>query len=186
MVVKTSKNGKHTSVPAFDAPRKIDIACGQNKQPGFYGIDIAGDADLIYDLSRYPWTFAEDNSIDELFCSHYIEHVDDLIAFMDECWRILRVGGTMTVIAPYYSSVRCWQDPTHKHAISEMSFLYYNKGWRDANKLDHYPIKSDFDFVYGYVLSDEWANRSQEAQQFAVKHYINVVNDIHVTLTKRA
>lgn len=168
----------------IDRPTRIDIACGQNKQPDFYGVDIAGDADLIYDLEVYPWPF-EDDSADELFCSHYVEHTSDLIKFMNECGRILKAGGKMTIIAPYYSSVRCWQDPTHKHAISENSFLYYNKGWREANRLDHYPITCDFDFTYGYVLDADWANRSVEARDFAIKHYINVVNDIHVTLTKR-
>ena len=30
--------------------------------------------------------------------------------------------------APYYTSMRCWQDPTHTRAISEATFLYANKG----------------------------------------------------------
>ena len=81
--------------------------------------------------------------------------------------------------------MRCWQDPTHKRAISEATFLYFNKEWRKANNLSHYNIESDFDFVYGYDIAPEWANRSEEARSFAIKHYTNVINDIHVTLTKR-
>jgi hypothetical protein len=30
-----------------------------------------------------------------------------------------------------------------------------------------------------------WANRSQEARDFAIKHYWNIINDIHIVLTKR-
>jgi hypothetical protein len=81
--------------------------------------------------------------------------------------------------------MRCWQDPTHKRAISEATFLYYNKQWRDTNKLDHYPIHCDFDYTYGYDINAIWANRSEEARNFAISHYMNVVNDIHVVLTKR-
>jgi hypothetical protein len=81
--------------------------------------------------------------------------------------------------------MRCWQDPTHKRAISEATFLYFNKQWRDTNKLDHYEILSDFDYTYGYDMNLMWANRSDEARNFAVVHYNNVVNDIHVVLTKK-
>lgn len=91
----------------------------------------------------------------------------------------------MEVLAPYYSSVRAWQDPTHVRAISEFTFLYFNKKWRVDNLLEHYKIKSDFDFTYGYNLDPMWANRNEEARNFAIKYYINVVNDIILTLTKR-
>lgn len=165
---------------------KYDLACGQNKQEGFIGVDIAGDCDIKFDLTKFPWKFAKDNSVDELFVSHYIEHTPDLIKFMDECHRILKPGGKLSIVAPYYSSMRCWQDPTHLRAISEATFLYFNKGWRDQNRLDHYPIKSNFDFSYGYNFSPEWATRSEEARNFALRHYMNVVNDIQVVLTKNA
>lgn len=164
---------------------KYDLACGQNKQKGFIGVDIAGDCDIKCDLTKFPWKFAKSNSVDELFISHYVEHTPDLIKFMDECWRILKKGGKITIIAPYYNSVRCWQDPTHTRAISEATFLYFNKDWRVTNKLDHYNIKSDFDFTYGYSLAADWATRNQEAIGFAIRHYTNVVNDICLTLTKK-
>ena len=46
--------------------------------------------------------------------------------------------------------MRAWQDPTHKRAISEATFLYANKSWRVSQGLDRYPITCDFDFSYGY------------------------------------
>jgi len=164
---------------------RLDLGAGQNKKEGFRGVDILPGSDITFDLFKPKWTFAKDNSVDELNISHFIEHVLDLMAFMNECHRILKPGGQMTVIAPYYSSVRCWQDPTHKQAISEMTFLYYNAEWRKNNGLDHYPITADFDFSYGYNFDAAWAMKSEEARAFALKHYINVVSDIFVTLTKR-
>jgi predicted SAM-dependent methyltransferase len=166
---------------------RLDLGCGQRKQEGFTGVDVAGveGVDIVFDLNKKDWTFAKDNSIDQIHVSHFIEHVDSLIDFMNECHRILKPGGTMSIIAPYYSSVRCWQDPTHKNAISEMTFLYYNKDWREANGLSHYPITADFDFQYGYAFDPYWALKSEEARSFAVKYYINVVSDIQVTLTKK-
>lgn len=175
---------------------KINLACGQNKREGFYGIDLVKTdvADIAMDLEKYPWDI-ESESVEEIFCSHYIEHTNDLIKFMDECYRILKSeitdndgvvhGGRITIIAPYYTSVRCWQDPTHKHAISEVSFYYYNKIWRKQNGLDHYGIIADFDFQYGYSFHPDWETKHEEARNYAVLHYWNVVNDIQVVCTKR-
>ena len=200
---------------------KLNLACGQSKIDGYFGIDIKpGDTvDATMDLEQFHWDI-ESESAEEIICSHYVEHTptdtlakrllkliaenndyehlqqkvaeidlnapsDGLILFMDEVYRILKPGGRIKVIAPYYNNMRCWQDPTHKRAISEATFLYFNKQWRETNKLDHYGIQSDFDFVYGYDITAEWANRSEEARNFAIKHYTNVINDIHVTLTKK-
>ena len=165
---------------------KLDIGCGHNKQAGFYGIDLRKlpEVDQVVDLEAFPWPF-DDKSVDEIFCSHYIEHTTDLIKFMDELYRIMKTGAKATIVAPYYSSVRAWQDPTHKRAISEFTFMYFNKQWRDANKLEHYGIKSDFDFTYGYMVDPAWQNRSEEARNFAIRFYINAVSDIQVVITKR-
>ena len=167
-------------------PIKLNVACGQTRMEGFIGIDkVKTEAtDIVQDLEAYPWPF-EDNSVDEILCSHYVEHVRDLIRFVDEIHRIMKQGAKATIIAPYYANMRSVQDPTHVRSICEATFLYFNKGWRDTNKLDHYNIKSDFDFTYGYQVSPEWTNRSEEARVFAMRYYWNVINDIHVILTKR-
>jgi SAM-dependent methyltransferase len=177
---------KKTKKPEFPTPFKLDIACGQNKVPGFYGVDIAKTdvVDLVHDLENFPWPFP-DNSVDEAVCNHYIEHTKDLIKFMDEIYRILKPGAKILIRAPYYNSMRAWQDPTHTRAISEATFLYYNKDWRMTNKLDHYPIKSDFDYSFGYDFTPDWAMRAEEARAFAVRHYTNVVSDIQAILAKK-
>lgn len=169
-------------------PIKLDLGCGKNKQKDFIGVDkIKLDTvDIKHDLESYSWPF-ESNSIDEIFCSHYIEHTSDLIKFIDEIYRILKPQSKATLIAPYYTSMRAWQDPTHKRAICEATFLYFNKKWREDNNLNHgdYNIKSDFDFSYGYMLAPDWITRNQEARDFAIRHYYNIVSDIQVILTKK-
>ncbi len=177
-------------------PIKLNVACGQIRQDGFIGIDkIKTDAtDIVHNLDIIPWPIP-DNCVDEALISHYVEHVISLIEFMDEIYRIMKspytnkdgetISSKVTIIAPYYSSMRSIQDPTHVRSICEASFLYYNKQWRETNKLDHYGIKSDFDFVYGYSIDQAWATRAEEARVFAMKHYINVITDLQVTLTKK-
>lgn len=188
---------------------KYDLACGSRKaSPEHIGVDLAGDAvDIKHNLFQFPYSFAEDNSADEIHTSHFVEHipmvywnegnemtiiqkdensVELLEKFMSECHRILKPGGKITIICPYYNSMRCWQDPTHRRAIGESTFLYFNKSWRDANGLTHcHSNASDFDFTYGYQLDGVIATRNLEYQQFAVKFYTNAVMDIIATLTKR-
>ena len=189
IVTQKTESQKIESQEVSQEPKlmRIDIGCGQNKQPGYIGIDVAGDADIIHDLDVYPWPF-EDNSIDVVFCSHYLEHSKEITKFMDECYRIMKPEAQMTIISPYYSSVRAMQDPFHINFISEMTFLYYNKKWREDNKLDHYKIKknTNFNYSYGYAFHPNWQTRSEEARNFALIHYINVVTDIQVVMTKIA
>lgn len=193
-----------------EAPKqliKLDIACGQNKREGFVGVDIAAapGVDIVHNLNLYPWPFA-DNSVEEAHCSHYIEHipmaywhpgnryapvaetlaaVDALCKFWDELYRILVPGGKAHIIAPYYSSQRCWQDPTHRRPICDAAFFYLSKQWRQANRLDHYNINTDFEAVWGYSFEPEMTTRSEEYRQHAVRHYWHAVQDIHAVLTKK-
>lgn len=148
--------------------RKLDLACGQNCQPGFEGVDIWEGAQHRVDLSRYPWPF-ETSSIDEIHCSHYVEHIydgyvdekgrtidglgqlftaangqDALFRFFDEVWRILKPDGIIKIIVPCGRSSRGFQDPTHRRFFMAETFLYFNAEWRKMNKLDHYNTKCHF------------------------------------------
>lgn len=168
---------------------KLDIACGQNKREGFVGIDIASckGVDIKHDLFKFPWP-VKTGSVSEAFSSHFFEHIPGMLRgqFMDEVYRILVPGGQYTIVSPYWSSPRAIQDFTHTWPpICEQSFLYFNKNWRDVNKLDHYPVTCDFDFTYGYLPDPETASKPQETQAFYVKHYLNAISDIQVVLTKK-
>ncbi len=54
--------------------RRLDLASGQSPREGFEGVDVWPGAQHIVDLQRYPWPF-DDESVLELSCSHYIEHI---------------------------------------------------------------------------------------------------------------
>lgn len=164
---------------------KLDLACGQNKAKGFKGVDIApGEGvDFVWDLEKFPWTPFEDYSVSEVNISHYLEHTKDLLKFMDEVWRICEDGAKVTIVSPYYTSIRAWQDPTHTRAISEATFLYFQKEWREMNKLNHYPITCDFEVTKMMVFfNPPWDKKSEEARQFAQQHYFNVISDIMIEL----
>lgn len=165
---------------------KLDIGCGQNKWPGFIGMDISNKvgAEIVHDWEDFPWPIAS-ASIDEINASHVLEHTKDLINFMNECYRIMQMGAQMHVVCPYYSSIEAWQDPTHVRAISEKTFLYFNKEWRLNNGLSHYSTDADFDFNYVYLFAPEWDNKPMAEKLFGVQHYTNVCKFIQIILSKR-
>jgi hypothetical protein len=167
-------------------PTKLDIGCGSRKHEGFIGIDIAAipGVDIIHDLDIFPWPI-EDGCVEDAIADHYIEHTKDLIVFMNELYRVMRVGATATIVSPFYNSIRAWQDPTTTRIISEQTFVYFNKGWRRQTNIEHYPITCDFDSTGQYILFEKWQNKSQQELQFAIQHYTNVVSDVKVTLIKR-
>lgn len=175
---------------------KLDLACGQNKREGFVGVDESGDADIIHDLFSFPYPF-DDGSIDEIHCSHFIEHLpmeyvmqngrrkDMLFAFIDECYRILKQGGKATLIFPCATSTRAFQDPTHRRFIPQATAYYFNKEWRTVNKLDHYNVDCDFDFQIGEAVNGNVSVRSMDYQNFAKQNYWNAVDDLYFVLTKK-
>lgn len=182
-IPKASRNGKHE-------PIRLDLGAGDNCREGFTGVDNAKgcSAKIKHDLTVTPWPF-ESDSVDEVVSSHFLEHLTgpERILFMDELWRVMKVGAKATIQVPYWSSMRAVQDPTHQWPpICECSFLYFNKGWRENNKLTHYLGKCDFDFGFAYQVTQKTASRHQDVQMEWAAHNINTVDDLVVTLTKKA
>lgn len=167
--------------------KRLDLACGKNKKEGFIGVDreLVDGVDIVYDLTQYPWPF-EDNSIYEVNCSHYVEHVVDLIKFMDELYRIMEPLGIVTIACPYFTSERAWQDPTHVRAITMKTFYYFDREWVKNIKMDHYMGEANFEVVaVTPMVNQDWQGRADEAVRWAMKHYVNVIDDLSIVLRKR-
>jgi len=156
---------------------------------------------------QFPWPW-KDNSVDELHCSHFIEHIpmvyvdptargmsgplkamhydlvpltnrhrDLLCVFMDECWRVLKPNAPMTIIVPAHRSDRAFQDPTHRRFITNVTFGYFNKLFRDSNKLGHYLCSCNFDCQVDPIVPIELTALSPEVAQRRMVHEWNQVLD---------
>jgi SAM-dependent methyltransferase len=163
---------------------RLDLGCGERKIEGYTGVDISPitGVDIVYDLTKYPWPW-EDNSILDIRCSHFLEHVVDIKTFMEECYRILTPGGIIQFTCPYYSSIRAWQDFTHVRSINENTFLYFSQDFLKINLLNHYNVKCNFSIkAIRYIYGPEWEGRAVDAREWARIHYNNVVLDIIVDM----
>jgi SAM-dependent methyltransferase len=170
-------------------PLRLRLAgAHQPREEGFVGVDgVKTDSvDYVVDLKVVPWPVADD-SVDTMFAAHYLQRLDmgERIAFMNEAHRVLKVGAQLILVVPHWSHRRAAADPRAKWPpINELSFYYFNKGWREAEKYDE-GITCDFDWGYGHTLDVDVAQRNREYQDFARKHYVNAILDLHVTMTKR-
>jgi SAM-dependent methyltransferase len=95
-------------------PVVLDLGCGAAKQyPGNLGLDLraAPGVDAVTDLSRtLP---IADRSVDTIFTVHILEHLINFLTLVDECHRVLRPGGTLHVMSPWWGHVNAVADPTH-------------------------------------------------------------------------
>jgi len=179
--MKTTTSGK--------PPLKLDFGCGPHKRENFIGVDVRKfpGVDQVVDLTKTPWPW-KSGSVAEAHASHFLEHLTapQRIAFCNELWRILVMGGTCQLIVPHWASCRAYGDLTHQWPpVSEFWFYYLNATWRAANAPHNDAYCCHFDATWGYSLREDLSVRNQEYQQFALSNYKEVAQDIVATLTKR-
>ena len=111
-------------------PVRIDLGCGNAKRPGFLGLDVfPGDqVDHVLDLTRDPFPF-DDDSVDEVFSAHFLEHIDEPNHVFSEIGRVCRDGARIEFWTPY-----AWTNEAflygHVHGITEelwQQFCVYHR-----------------------------------------------------------
>ena len=186
---------------AVEVPLRLDLGAGVNHKEGFTTVDILPfeGVDVVCDLNeRWPW---EDDSVDEVNASHIVEHFTpkERCHFVNELYRVLKPGAKATITVPYWKSCRAYGDPTHCWPpVAEFWFFYLSKEWRMGDGKDKQPqaphtdasniewgFSCDFETTWGYALDGDIALKSQEAQQFAIKHYTEGATDLIATLVKK-
>lgn len=105
----------------------LDLGCGKNKTPGSIGVDFNKNshADIIHNLDQFPYPFKNDE-FDFIVMDNALEHLQQPIKVMEEIYRLLKKGGTVKVIVPYFRSVWAFIDPTHKNFFTVDSFMYFD------------------------------------------------------------
>jgi len=111
------------------AGAKLDLGCGPHKRGseyvgvdvlGFDGVDIVGDAYEV--LQAIP-----DGVLEEIYSSHFFEHVPDVERLLLESLRVLRPGGRLVVVVPHFSNPYFYSDLTHRQFFGLYSFSYLTR-----------------------------------------------------------
>jgi len=146
---------KHGSHPEADAvlPQMegtgLDIGCGHSKtKPDAIGVDLTAgtnpgkygceeghisQADVRANGDSLPF---KTGSLDYIVARHNLEHYQDVVKTLHEWARVLRKGGTLTLVLPDDTDCDTIHlDPTHKHVFTP-------KSWRNlVNLLNEFGIE---------------------------------------------
>lgn len=112
--------------PGEQAPQVLDLGCGSRKQ-----VDRA----VGVDCHRLPAVDVQarierglpfpDASVDHVYAVHFLEHVDDLLAVMNEIHRVLKPDGVLHVMVPSARHVNALADPTHRRLFHRQTFKFF-------------------------------------------------------------
>lgn len=106
----------------------INLGCGEHILPGWHNVDktewVSGTT--VHDLDLRPWPFPDDFA-SHILARHIVEHVESLVAFMDECHRVLRVFGYLEIYYPDAHNYDAWTDPTHKRAVTKNTWGHFTR-----------------------------------------------------------
>lgn len=171
---------------------RLDLGSGGHPRDGFDGVDVVDLGQRwVVDLDELPWPW-EDSSVTAVHSSHFVEHVADLVAFMDELWRVMAPGALAEIRHPYAWSDWAIGDPTHRRLLSEMSWYYYDAEWRESQGIEHYAIGCDFTIKELEMhLSPEWAQRRSEGlmagtwDDSKLRNGVNIIRELTVVLEAR-
>lgn len=127
---------------------ELELGCGVTRHRAdaisidaldYEAVDIVGD---VFDvLSQLP-----DRSVDAIYSSHFVEHIEDLARLVLEIGRVLKPGGLVHTIVPHFSNPYFYSDYTHKRPFGLYSFSYLSADdvlWR---KVPRY-INTPFDLI---------------------------------------
>jgi hypothetical protein len=105
---------------------RLNLGCGLRHRQGFFGIDQVAlpTADIIADLNK-PLALLPDNSVEEVYSRHALEHVENFLPLMAELHRVTRPGGRIEIIVPHFSNPYGYSDPTHVRQFGLYTFFYF-------------------------------------------------------------
>ena len=131
----------------------LNMGCGNTHIPDTLGVDhpsnkkamVKWDAD-----AGQPLHFLSE-SISGIHCYHFLEHVSDVPWVLSEFQRVLKVGGLINIVVPYYSNQLAIEDLDHKHQFCEGTWkTLFNTGYYDKN-LINWRFRLNFNLITGVV-----------------------------------
>jgi len=96
---------------------RIHLACGRSLMKGWINVDVIDfGQEVIADLEE-RWDFADEGSIDHIYCKDGFEHVDSAEHFLHEAARLLKPGGILQLWVPHSKNPSAYR-LTHKRLVS--------------------------------------------------------------------
>jgi len=167
--------------------RNLYLGSGSRPVEQMVNLDILPGMkpDIVADLER-PLPF-KDNSFEYIFSYMTLEHINNLLPLAEECWRVMKPNGRFDAHVPWWSSYRTWGDPTHVRAFNTQSFTFWQQkaydGDAGSTPMGQYRPKCNFEVEHSMLLlNDSTKHMDEEQRNWAVEHYVNVVDEYWIIL----
>jgi hypothetical protein len=105
----------------------LNLGCGNRPLLGAHNHDRRKHAPFVatvHDLNLAPWPWP-DAAFERVVADDVLEHLDDVVSFMDEAHRVLRPSGVLRVRVPHYQSENAVIDPTHRRGFHPRSLDFF-------------------------------------------------------------
>jgi len=126
---------------------KINLGSGGDPKEGMINVDMLDieGVDVIHNLMDFPYPF-ETDSADYIQAVDLVEHLDNytsdrrpsVVAFIEECHRILKPGGELFMQMPGWKSPLLWIDVTHVRGFDIQSFDFFDPDTEFGKTRDFY------------------------------------------------
>lgn len=112
--------------PKSTESRIVNLGCGRKKLDHALNVDLTSttNPDLVHDLNIRPWPLPDDHAT-EVFMTDVLEHLNDIVAVMEEIHRVCSPGATVRITVPHFSCANAFTDPTHRHYFGWFSMDYF-------------------------------------------------------------
>jgi predicted SAM-dependent methyltransferase len=148
--------------------KALNLGTGSRPLSGFLNHDISIHSswvDFAWDLEKLPWPW-DDAEWEQVRADDVFEHLRlEIVTWLDETWRILVPGGSLSMRLPAFDNPLSYRDPTHRRVFHPETFDYFDPSkqlWQEFGR-------------YYYPDARPWAVRF-DGREF---------NDLRFTLTKR-
>lgn len=171
--------------------KKLNIGCGNVIKEGYVNLDFYNPtADILHNLNKFPYPFS-DNTFDEVYASHILEHLDDTIKVMEEIHRITKPNGRVIIKVPHYSSFTALSHLTHKRAFGLNTFSNFEAASKEKysdvvfkvikRRLNYYAEDLNLKTFFSRAL--EWfINKHPNFTEGYLVYYIGGIDEIYFEL----
>ena len=147
------------------APIRINIGCGEHPLAGFWNLDECQGA-VVDVVARVPPIPAPNNSVDEVYAGHFLEHLTQPEAdeFISECYRCLKPHGVLGITVPdFHEIAKRYLD------ASVPARVEFPRGeWHDMHDLDE--ICHLFLFSTVQPSNHKWAYDHRSLERLLHRH----------------
>jgi ubiquinone/menaquinone biosynthesis C-methylase UbiE len=118
----------------------LELGCGNRKHdPDSIGVDALDYecVDIVGDIFEVLGAMP-DGTVDDVYSSHFLEHVSDVPGLLDELARILKPGGRLAITVPHFSNPYFYSDITHRASFGLYSMSYFSDDRKLTRKVPSY------------------------------------------------